>query len=71
MYLNDCLVYIRHVLEGLSLANQNNRKLGVFDQKLEGNHSIILLVSYSLGAKGLKWRFFDHESEQAEFGLKL
>ena len=26
---------------------------------------------YSPGAKGLKWRFFDHESEQAEFGLKL
>ena len=25
----------------------------------------------SPGAKGLKWRFFDHESEQAEFGLKL
>ena len=25
----------------------------------------------SPGAKGLKWRFFDHESEQAEFGLKM
>ena len=25
----------------------------------------------SPGAKGLKWRFFDHEGEQAEFGLKL
>ena len=25
----------------------------------------------SQGAKGLKWKFFDHESEQAEFGLKL
>ena len=25
----------------------------------------------SPGAKGLKWRFFDQESEQAEFGLKL
>ena len=27
--------------------------------------------SHSPGAKGLKWRFFDHESEQAEFGDKL
>ena len=26
---------------------------------------------YSPGAKGLKWRFFAHESVQAEFGLKL
>ena len=25
----------------------------------------------SPGAKGLKWRFFAHESVQAEFGLKL
>ena len=25
----------------------------------------------SPGAKGLKWRFFDYESEQAEFGLRL
>ena len=31
----------------------------------------ILRNLYSPGAKGLKWRFFDHESEQAEFGLKL
>ena len=27
------------------------------------------ILCYSQGAKGLKWRFFDHESEQAEFGL--
>ena len=27
--------------------------------------------TYSPGAKGPKWRFFDHDSEQAEFGLKL
>ena len=26
---------------------------------------------FSPGAKGLKWRFFAHESVQAEFGLKL
>ena len=25
----------------------------------------------SPGAKVLKWRFFDHEREQAEFGLKF
>ena len=31
----------------------------------------LYLLTYSPGAKGLKWRFFDHESEQAEFGLKL
>ena len=28
--------------EGPSLVNQNNRKLGVVDRKLEGNHFIIL-----------------------------
>ena len=27
-----------------SLANQNSRKLGVFDRKLEENHSIVLLL---------------------------
>ena len=26
--------------EGLNLANHISRKLGVFDRKLEGNHSI-------------------------------
>ena len=26
--------------EGLNLANQISRKFGVFDRKLEGNHSI-------------------------------
>ena len=30
-----------------------------------------LSLAYSPGAKGLKWRFFAHESVQAEFGLKL
>ena len=30
-----------------------------------------ITYTFSPGAKGLKWRFFDHESEQAEFGLKL
>ena len=30
--------------EGPSLAYQNGRKLGVFDRKLEGNHSIILYL---------------------------
>ena len=31
----------------------------------------ICRISSSPGAKGLKWRFFAHESVQAEFGLKL
>ena len=30
--------------EGPNLANSKNRKLGVFDRKLEGNHSIILSI---------------------------
>ena len=29
------------------------------------------ITTLSPGAKGLKWRFFAHESVQAEFGLKL
>ena len=29
------------------------------------------IMGISPGAKGLKWRFFAHESVQAEFGLKL
>ena len=32
------LVYTPY--EGLSLANQISRKLGIFERKLEGNHSI-------------------------------
>ena len=28
--------------DGPSVANQNSQNLGVFDQKLEGNHSNIL-----------------------------
>ena len=36
-----------------------------------GEFSYLQNSNISPGAKGLKWRFFGHESEQAEFGLKL
>ena len=40
----QCLVLGRRTpytpYEGLNLPNQISRKLGVFDRKLEGNHSI-------------------------------
>ena len=37
----------------------------------EMSNGIFLQSLVSPGAKGLKWRFFAHESVQAEFGLKL
>ena len=39
--------FIRHNYEGPNLANQNSRKLEVYDRKLEGNHSLF----YSYHAK--------------------
>ena len=32
------LAHVYTLYEGLNLANQKRRKLGVFDRKLEGNH---------------------------------
>ena len=31
-------------LEGHNLANQNSRKLGVFDRKLVGSHSTFIII---------------------------
>ena len=40
MLKTECIrEYTRY--EGLSLANQNNRKLGVFDRKLEERHYLV------------------------------
>ena len=39
----------KYAYEGLNLANQMSRKLVVFDRKLEGIHStIVLLICYVL-----------------------
>ena len=32
------------VYEGLSLPNQNGRKLGVFGRKLEGSHYLFIVI---------------------------
>ena len=38
IYIYIYNIYMYTPYEGASLANQNARKLGAFDQKLEGRH---------------------------------
>ena len=43
MALREEPPYLYMPYEGPSLANQNSRKLEVYDRKLDGNHPTILL----------------------------
>ena len=38
--IDDDMVEMYALYEGSNLPNQNSRKLGDFDQKLEGSHSL-------------------------------
>ena len=77
-FIHDCyIMFSGHFMQAFSRqpqkevlkTSQGGLTYDVFF--LQPPKDVFRTYSFSPGAKGLKWRFFDHESEQAEFGLKL